>query len=88
MRAPANKSISNLVIVVASAVVVFIAINILAQIRSLTQDVKSQTTINQKYLRCILLLPPEDFADREKRVVAIDRCAEESTLPSGERLGE
>lgn len=57
------------------------------EIKSLSQDISDQTDINQRYLRCILLIEREKFANVELRVEAIDKCAIESKLPNGEPSG-
>lgn len=54
----------------------------------LSEQIREQTDINQRYLRCILLIPREDFASVETRVEAIDKCARESKLPDGKAVGE
>ncbi len=60
------------------AVITLVAVLLLAQNRKLSQDIKTQTAVNQQYLRCIILLPKEAYATIESRVQALDKCAEES----------
>lgn len=48
--------------------------------------IKEQTEINQRYLKCIIILPKESFANTQSRTAALDRCSEESRLPSGKKL--
>lgn len=88
MRAPAKDAISHIITVIGVGVIVVVFVALLAQTRTLSENINNQTLINQRYLRCILLIPPEQFRDAESRVAAIDKCAEESRLPSGERLGD
>lgn len=90
--APAVKrSIYNLVIVVSIGIMLFTSVLLLAQVRAIGQqnhqiahDVKDQTTVIQKYLRCLLLIPQKEYATIETRIVAIDRCVEESIKRANE----
>lgn len=88
MRAPAKKAIINIIIVMSASVVVFSAILIMAQNRNLSQSIKDQTTINQRFFRCLILVPPDPSRTVEQRLSVVDKCAEESRLPSGEGMGE
>ncbi len=81
MKQHAKKAIYHIASVFSAAVVVFFIILLLAQIRQLNQDVKEQTIITQRYLRCLLLLPESAFATTESRAEAIDRCARDSFIP-------
>lgn len=88
MRQPVKEAVFHVITVIGIGVIVVVFVALLAQTRTLSKNINNQTLINQRYLRCILLIPPEQFNDAESRVGAIDKCAEESRLPSGERLGE
>lgn len=88
MKAPAKIAILNVITVIALSVMIFVVVLLLAQNRTLTRDIKAQTDINQRYLRCILLIPQEEFKDTEQRVKAIDKCSLESRLPDGQPVGE
>lgn len=87
-RGEVMKAISHITTVLAGAVIALVAVLILAQNRKLGEDIKAQTTINQRFLRCILLIPREQFVSVDDRVKAIDSCVDQSRLPSGERLGQ
>lgn len=49
-----------------------------------SEIIKEQTDINQRFLRCLILVPAESFKDPVKRVEAVDRCAIESKLPESQ----
>ena len=78
-----QKAISHVVTVMSLGVIITVTIILLAQIRKLGENIKAQTDINQRYLRCILLIERKDYEKVETRVAAIDKCAIQSKLPSG-----
>lgn len=84
----------HIISVLSLAFTFFMAVYLLAQNKSLnqvnnklSQEIKAQTDINQRYLRCILLIEREKFANVESRVDAIDKCAVESKTPNGNDTG-
>ena len=101
MRIPQKQFISHMIIVVSVAFIVFMTVFLLAQnniqndrieklaeeVKAQNQSIKEQTDINQRYLRCILLIEREKFTNVELRVDAIDKCSIESRLPNGESSG-
>lgn len=74
----AKRAILNIVIAISVGVVVLTSILILKRIETVGQSVKDQTTINQKFLRCLILVTPSEFRTPEQRVVVVDKCVEES----------
>lgn len=50
-------------------------------IQTQTGIIQEQTAITQRYLRCLLLIPSEEFLDKDARVLAIDKCVKDSVLP-------
>lgn len=89
-----KKSIYNIIIAVSIGVLLFTVVLILTQVRQLiqqnhhltelehqtTQDIKDQTTINQKFFRCLILTPQSAFNNTKTRVAAVDKCVEESVI--------
>lgn len=87
MKTPKKQFFYHVLIAVSLAFTIFIAVYLLAQNKALSQEIKNQTDINQRYLRCILLIERDQFSDVEKRVAAIDKCAIQSKTPNGQNVG-
>ena len=94
MKPHHSRFIFHLVVALSLAVTFFMMVFLLAQNRhlgeqnqKLSEEIKAQTDINQRYLRCILLIEREKFATVETRVDAIDKCAVESRTPEGNPTG-
>jgi low affinity Fe/Cu permease len=86
--------LSHMITVISVAISVFFIVLLLAQnnktneaTQKLSEEIKAQTDINQRYLRCILLIERDKFASVETRVAAIDKCAVESRTPDGRPSG-
>lgn len=83
MRAPAQKALLNVVIATGFGVLLLIGIYNSYQIRKQNDTIIEQTDINQRFFRCLILIPPGDFKTPTARIKAVDKCAVESKLPSG-----
>lgn len=91
MRAPAKKALLNIIIAAGFGVMLLIGIYNSVQIQDqneilIAQNdvIKEQTDINQRFIRCLILIPGGQSRTPEERIEAIDKCAIESRLPSGE----
>ena len=71
---------ANMVIIVSIVIMVFLAIILLVRLNNVGQDVKKQTEINQRFLRCLILVPPDEYKDREARIKTVDKCTADSKL--------
>lgn len=85
MNSPARHALYTIVTTIAIGIIAIVMVFVLTQTRilakdnqRLSQDIKHQTDINQNYLRCIILLPKEAYADIDTRIKALDKCAEDS----------
>lgn len=85
---PARQVFSHIITVIAVGVIALVCVMLLAQNRNLSREIKDQTAINQRYLRCILLIPSDEFKDVKLRVAAIDKCSRTSQLPNGAPIGQ
>ncbi len=95
MKTPAKKAVLNVIIATAFAVLIFIGLLTLFQIRNQGDIIKvqndaiktqadiirEQTDINQRFFRCLVLIPPNEARTPKERVKLVDRCAKESKLP-------
>lgn len=73
-----NHAFYTVVTTVGIGIIAITMIVVLTQNRSLSTEIRNQTDINQRYLRCIILLPKEAFADIPSRIKALDQCSEDS----------
>lgn len=94
LKAPAKTFVLNVIIALSFALTLFMVVVLLAQNREsnrrteqLSKEIKAQTDINQRYLRCILLIERDQFANVELRLDAIDKCSIESKTPNGNSSG-
>jgi hypothetical protein len=46
----------------------------------LSEEIKEQTDINQRFFRCLVLIPPNAASTPEERVKLVDKCATESRV--------
>jgi hypothetical protein len=51
------------------------------RLQAQTEQNRKQGQTNQRYIRCIILIPRDEYADRESLAVALDKCGKESVLP-------
>lgn len=72
---------------IAAFVFLSLAVVQISSIHTIGINIQEQTLINQRYLRCILLLPREAFASSDSRVKALDKCAQDSRSTDGATLG-
>lgn len=81
-------SFSTLVAAFSIGVLLLMIIVVAAQNRKISNDIraqneviKAQTDINQKFLRCILLIERARFETPEARIAEIDKCTVQSRIP-------
>lgn len=78
-----------LLVFIGQVVLFTITVRISNQLVEGVQETDRQGVINQKYIRCIILLPASTYTGTpEQRTVAIDNCAVQSRLPDGTRVKE
>lgn len=92
LRAPAKKAIYNVVIAASLGVILFVVVLILAEIREQQQalikqneTITEQTDINQKFFRCLVLIPIDKDRTPDERVRLVDKCAEQSKIPTASK---
>lgn len=84
MSHAARTAVSNTVIVISLAIMLFILVYVSVQNRTIIERIEEQGQINQRYIRCIVLTPGSEYSDVGMRTKAIDKCAIESKLPPKE----
>lgn len=88
LRKPIRHFVSNIVTVISIGLILLVIIIVLAQNRSLSEEIQQQNKIQQKFLRCLVLIPPDSINTPEQRTQAVDKCVAESRLPDGSTASE
>lgn len=88
MKADTKRAIYNAVVIAGIATILLMVVIILVQIRNQNNTIKEQTDINQRFFRCLILIPQDVNRTPEQRVELVDKCSVESKLPNGSPLSE
>lgn len=88
----AKKALYNVITVLSLGIILLTSVILLSRIREvssqnralseranqLSVEIKQQTTINQKFLRCLVLTPQVPNRTVEERTAIVDKCVENS----------